>query len=181
MAKAIKHTDAWDEASTSATTGKLTGKVVDVGDIIMVFRTATDVVPDADDPVLDPVDPARIYYLRQSTGLGGYGSSKLYAAVRDATTTAADVNRVLLELYPAVASEFIGMHYIPQFTVLADGETPNVNDLESRDIAYIAAMRLAPLMGRASMLPSIALMISRRTQLGLERKIEALLHARQDK
>jgi hypothetical protein len=176
---AAKHTDAWDDGNMN--NGFTTSKLTTIEELLTVFETATDALPDDDDTVLDKTDLAHIQYLRSSSGYGGYGSLKLYSATRIATTTSADINTIRLDVWPTIASKFVGIHYVPQFTPLTAGDEPNVNDLESRDIALLAAMKIAPLVGRAELVPSIAVDVSRRTSLALERKISAMLEGKQDK
>jgi hypothetical protein len=161
--------------------GFTTSKVTTIQDIIAAFQTGTDAVPDDDDLVLDRVDYQRIQYLRQTSGHGGYSNLKLYSLTDVATTTTADINTIRIDVWPTVSSKLVGIHYTPQFTPLAATETPNVNDIESRDIALLAALKIVPLVGRSELAPSIAADISERTRQALDRKIKTMMSGDQDK
>lgn len=94
-----------------------------------------------------------------------------------------NANRLQVGLWPAVASIYVALEYIPQFTPIDSTTitTPAVNDLESRDIALLTALKIVPLVGRAELAPSIAMDISERTRAALDRKMAAMLHGAQDR
>jgi hypothetical protein len=96
------------------------------------------------------------------------------------TFTDPGTNRLKMALWPPVASRFVPIMYLSQFVPLVAAGTPDVNDLESRDIALLAAVRIAPLVGKAHLVPSIMADISDRTAKALERKLSALLEAKQN-
>jgi hypothetical protein len=81
-----------------------------------------------------------------------------------------------------VTAFYFPIEYVPQFTEIdsATVTTPDVNDLESRDIGLICAARIAPLVGRASLVPSILADVSSRTAAALDRKFRAMLDGKQD-
>jgi len=128
---------------------------------------------------LEPAELAEIEYLRNQSGLGTYAVPKLYAVSRFSTPTGADVNKLRIDIWPTVAGYGYPIHYRPQFTPL-DGTTyttPEVNDLESYDIGLIAAAIMAPLSGRAELVPSILGDVSETTAKALERKFKSMLEA----
>ena len=179
----------WATQPTSASTnGIFTSLVTDVGEVREVFASTTsgstgDV--DDGDTLLTPVDLSEVLFMRaNATHFGGYTKPKIYAITRNFTTTVADVNKVRMDIWPdIVASLYLPVHYVPQFTSIdaSTVTTPAVNDIESRDIALLAASRMAPLAGRAELVPSILADISQRTAAALERKLTALIHGKQDK
>lgn len=77
---------------------------------------------------------------------------------------------------------YLPTQYAAQFAPIdsATVTTPDVNDLESRDIALLAAARIAPLAGRAELVPSILADLSANTQAALARMIRAMLDAKHD-
>ncbi len=185
--KRVNSATAWATSPTSGTTGVSTSLLTDIGEIRDVFHSvtvgSTGDVTAGDDP-LEPVDLSEIQFMRANQTLfGSYLVPKLYAVTRNFTVTVADVNKVQLDVWPAVTGIYLPVHYIPQFTALdaATVTTPSVNDIESRDIALLAASRMAPLTGRAELVPGILADISQRTAAALERKLSSLMNARQDK
>lgn len=176
---------AWTPAPTVSASGKVTGVLTNVDEILHVWASTsgTSVGGEAGDLEMDHVELSEIQFYRQSQGQGTYPAPKLWAATRLRTTVDADVNKFRLDVYPGVVGFHFPIDYVPQFTPL-NGTTivvPDVNDLESRDIAYLAALAMAPLEGRAELAPTIAMKVSEKTRLGLERKASALLHGKQDK
>ncbi len=198
-AKRALHTTAWIEASDDGT-GIVTGKIQDIGEILRVWHAAlnTSLGRTNGDRELVKVDPSRVNYLRSEAGLaaasvgpatvgvvGKYAKPKIYCAYRkDAGgVAAADVNEFSLEVWPALAGAFYPIEYVPQFVPLTDAGTdcPNVTDIESYDMGLWAAATLAPLSGSADLVPSILASISESGQAALERKISAMLQAKQDR
>lgn len=182
--KSVASATAWTPAQTVDTTGKLTGILTDIDEIMHCWATATSgsTGGGSSDYELDRVELHRIEFLRRNQGLGTYAVPKLYAVTRLTTVTPADVNKVRLDFYPGVSGLYFPIAYVPQFTPIdsVTVTTPDVNDLESRDIALIAAMRFAPLLGRAELVPAIAMDVSEATQKALERKWSALMQGKQD-
>lgn len=183
--KRIAHGTAWTETKLDAT-GFLSGKITDISRITTVYRSVTVGSTGAvGDTPLDPVDSGHLAWLRGQVGMGTYSVPKVYSLRRLDTTTPADVNKLVLDYWPQspAVNTYLPIHYIPQFTILdsVTVTTPNVNDLESRDIALLAAARLAPLIGRAELVPSILADVSQRTAAALERKMKAMLSAEQDR
>ena len=181
------HATVWASDATLPATGILTSTLTTIGSFEHVFNSTVEAstgeaVTNADDPV-EPVEKDKIIFMQKHQSLyGSYTDPKMYAVERNFTTVVADVNKVRILVWPAVASRYIPVHYVPQFTDIdaSTVTTPSVNDLESADIYLLAAARMAPRAGRAEFVPDILADISMRTQLALARKLEALLHARQE-
>jgi len=135
------------------------------------------------DVPLDRVEFSKISALRAAAGLGSYLRTKVYSIRRLDSATPGDIPSIGLDVWPYVAADFFPVDYIPLFqTISAAGvTTPSVSDIESRDISLLAAARMAPLIGRAELVPSIIMDVSERTKKALDRKLSALLDARQDR
>lgn len=179
----------WATQPTSASTnGIFTSSLTTIAEIREVFASTSssstgDV--DAGDTLLNPVDLSEVLFMRaNATHFGGYAKPKIYAVTRNHTTTPGDVNKLRLDIWPDIVADiYLPVHYVPQFTDLdaSTVTTPAVNDIESRDIGLLAASRMAPLIGRAELVPSILADISERTRLGLARKLTAMLDAKADR
>jgi len=172
------------------TAGTLIESITDASNLIMTkpatdsTATARSFSPSSSTNELERAELSEIEWLRSNgSGLGGYAAPKIYAVSRQETATPAGVNKVVLDVYPGVAALYFPVHYIPQFTPIdsATVTTPDVNDLLSRDIALMAAARMAPLVGRAELVPSIVTDVSERTRHALERKEKALQSGDQDR
>lgn len=177
----------WTPAPTIATDGKLVGVLRDINEIMHVGATTVGVsavLGDASVFELDRVEKSRIVWLRSSSGVGTYAIPQMYAVtrVRASSDVAANVGRYDLDVWPGIVGYYFPMEYVKQFAPLAGSGTdvPDVNDIESRDIPLLAALSTAPLVGRAEFAPGIAADISQRTQQALERKMSALIQAKQD-
>lgn len=183
------HATVWVTDATLPASGFMTSTLTSIGEVIEVFASTTsgstgDIMTNSD-VTLDPVELEEILFMRQNqTAFGLYARPKIYSVTRNFTTTVADVNKIRIDVWPATTSpvQYIPAHYKPQFTDIdsATVTTPSVNDLESRDIALLTAARLAPLAGRAEFVPGILADVSQRTQAALARKLEAMLHPRQE-
>jgi hypothetical protein len=177
----------WTPSPTTGTDGRLVGVLRDIKEVLHVGATLTAAGLVGDPATIDlrPVDRSYIQWLRDNTTVGTYATPKMYAVtrIRASSDVAANVGRYDLDVWPGIASYFFPMEYVRQFSPLAGVGTdvPDVNDLESRDIPLLAAMRMAPLSGRAELVTSIAADISERTQKALERKFSALISAGQDR
>jgi hypothetical protein len=137
---------------------------------------------------LDKVELSQIHWLRThssaTVGVGTYATPKVYATYYSASaiTTGPGTNVIIAEVWPGTAGYYFPMHYAPQFLPMdATITSPDVNDLESRDIAHIAALALCQNLGRAEFAPGIAAKISDKTQQALARKLSAMMDAKQDK
>lgn len=129
---------------------------------------------------LKKVELSRIHWRRTNSGMGTYAIPKEYAAVRQASPGTTDVNKLVLEYWPGTTAYYFPIHYVPQFVPMdATITTPDVNDLEARDIAHLAALNLAPLIGRAKLASGISLKLSEGTLAALERKLKAELDGKQ--
>ena len=179
--KSVQSSTAWTTAQSA--TGIVAGILTDIADVQALFWKSSDAVAVATDVVMRRVELERILWLRGAQGHGTYNDKpKLYALSPMATDTAADVNKLQLDYFPAVTGFYFPIRYVRQFNPLSaiDTSVPDVNDLESRDIALLAAARIAPLIGRAELVPSILADVSARTAAALERKMMALQSGRQD-
>ncbi len=173
---------AWTTAQSA--TGVVAGILTDVADVIRVWASTTSgsVGQSSGDVELDRVELSVIHGMRSNSGMPTYLVPKLYAVHRKATVTPASVNLLQLDYWPNVTGFYLPTQYAKQFAPI-DSVTvtvPDVNDIESRDIPLLAAARIAPLGGRAELVPSILADLSSNTQAALERKIRALLDAKQD-
>lgn len=186
---AATHATLWTPSPAVSGTATLAGALTSVGEIVQLWvgSTVGSTGASSGDTLLEPTDISEIQWLRSnasSTVLGVYAESKKYAVTRASTTTPANVNKLTVELWPASAgTRYYPAHYIPQFTEIdsATVTTPDVNDIQSRDIAYLAAINLAPRISAENLIPGLRAKLSESTRLMLERKQSALLHARQDK
>jgi len=123
---------------------------------------------------------SEIQWLR-SNSVGTYLTPKQFALVSHASPGGTDVNKLILEYWPGTTGYYFPIHYTPQFVPLDSTiTTPDANDLESRDIGHLAAFNLATLNGRSELATACAFKLSENTRLGLDRKIAAMLHSKQD-
>lgn len=182
--KKVASATAWTSAQTA--TGVVQGLLTDINRIESLFAstTAGSVGETAGDRELERAELSYLQYLRQSYGVGSvdYSVPKLYAVTRIQTVTPADVGKHQLDYWPGSTGFYFPVHYLPQFALLSDAvTTPDVNDLESRDIGWIAAAKLAPGVGRAELAPGILMNVSDLTAKALDRKLTALLSGSQDR
>lgn len=179
----VVSTAAWTSTPSVGTNASFLGVLFDIEEILHVWALLTDTTGGAaGDIELDRVDLSRIVQLRRSN-VGTYTTPKVYAVAKQKAANDAQVHRYRLETFPHIAAYYFPIKYIQQFTPLNGTTivTPDVNDIESRDIALWTAAKMAPLAGRAEFLESIIMDISERTRGLLERKISALLEATQDR
>lgn len=180
--KTVASATAWTTAQSA--TGVVAGILTDIADVIRVWASTTSgsVGQSTGDVELDRVELSYIHHLRQSSGYPTYLVPKCYAVSRKATTTAADVNKLQLDYWPSVTGFYLPTQYAAQFTPIdsVTVTTPDVNDLESRDIALLAAMRIAPLVGRHELVPAITADLSSVGQQIAARRERAMVDAKQD-
>src|SRR3990172_3583186 len=170
-AKRATHANAWNEASDDGT-GFLTGKLTEIGEILRVWSsgTAGSVGRTNGDIELVKADPPPINYLPSWGGLavgsatpigqvGEYATPKVYCAYRhDSAAVAANANKFDMEAWPALTGRYYPIEYVLQFVPLAaDADVPNLTDVGSRDVALLAAARIAPLVDRGDLVQSILL------------------------
>lgn len=157
--------------------GTFTSVLTDIDDVREVFYSITpgsvgDVV--AGDTVLEPTTYSTIMRIRENQGMfGSYARPMLYAIGPGFSTVPADANKLQLDVWPGKIGANFPTHYVPQFTLLdyVTVTVPSVNDLASRDIGLLAAVRMGPLSGRAELVPGIMADVSQRTQEGIARKL----------
>jgi hypothetical protein len=176
--KRVASATAWSVAQSADTTGKLTGILTDIKEVLRLFSSSVSgSTGAAGDVEMDRAELSKIEWLRtHGAGLGTYTTPKLFAVTRLATATPGDINKVTIDYWPGVSGLYFPLHYVPQFTLLdgASVTTPDLTDLGSRDAAYLAAAEMAPLNGRAELVPSIMTNVSEHTRLAVERKRAAL-------
>lgn len=181
--KTVASATAWTSAQTA--TGVVTGILTDINEILSVWASTTSgsVGVSSGDNLLDKAELPFIQWLRKSFLTGTYDRPKCYAVTRLATTTPASVGLHRLDYWPSVTGYYLATEYVPQFTPIDSSTvtTPDLNDLESRDLALLAAMDAAPLIGRAELVPGIAASITSKNGLIALRKRQALLAGDQDK
>lgn len=183
------HATLWTPSPATSGTQTLAGAIASIGEIVHLWvgTTSGSTGASSGDTLLERRELSEIQWLRanaSSTVLGTYAESKLYAVSKASTTTPANVNKLTIELWPASAgTRYYPAHYIPQFTDIdaSTVTTPDVNDIQSRDIAYLAAISLAPRLGRAALVPGIASKLSESTRAMLDRKVSSMVDARQDR
>ena len=175
----------WTPDVTADTTGKLSGDLQTISEILNLWTTTTagSTGGGSGDILLDRVDLSQIEWLRaNATGLGTYTESQVYAVSMIASSNAAaSSNKWLLDVWPGVTARYYPAHYRPQFTALAAAtDVPDLPDLAQLDVAFLAAWDWAPLVGRTDLVESIARQVSEKSQALLVRRSEAMVDARQD-
>ena len=184
------HATLWTPSPAVTGTQTLAGALTSIGEIVHLWvgTTVGSTGASSGDTELERVELSQIQWLRTNSsstvGLGTYAESKLYAVSKAATTTPGNVNKFTVEVWPASAgTRYYPAHYIPQFTAIdsATVTTPDLNDLQSRDIAPLAAWFLAPRIDRNDLVPMYAMKLSESTRKALERKMSSMVDARQDK
>jgi len=158
----------------------------EIAEFLHVWATTTSASTGggAGDIELSPVDYAEILALRSSgSGLGTYGTPKVYSVIRRVQAADTDTNRYDLYWWPSVAGYYFPAQAVRQFDPFDGGASdfPDVDDQWSRTLALLLAFKLAPLAGRAELVPAIAAAIDPRHKSALERRNRAQLSARQDR
>jgi hypothetical protein len=181
--KTVASATAWTTAQTA--TGQVAGVLTDIADVLHVWASTVSgsVGISSGDVEIERAELSEVLYLRgNSSGMPTYLVPKKYAVSRLSTTTVADVNKLQLDYWPGVTGFYLPTAYARQFAPIdaATVTTPDVNDLESRDIALLAAAQIAPIAGRAEFVPAILADLSNNTQLTQARRIRAMLDALQD-
>lgn len=176
----------WTPDVTADTTGKLTGDLQTIKEIVHLWTTTTSgsTGGGSGDTELDRVELAEIEWLRtHSTGLGTYTESQVYAlSMVTSSNSASASNKWLLDVWPGISGRYYPAHYIPQFTSLtAATDVPDLPDLGQRDIYLLAALNAADLIDRGHFKPQIEANLSEKVRLLLARKAEALVHGGQDR
>lgn len=176
----------WTPDVTADTTGKLTGDLQTIKEILHVWTTSTSgsTGGGSGDIKLTPTTVAEIERLRSdSTGLGTYTESQVYAVTMIASSNSATAtNKWLLDVWPGVSGRYYPAHYTPQFVALtAATDVPDLPDLAQRDVAHLAALNACDLIGRPEFKDAIQRNLSEKTQLLLARKAESQVDAQSDK
>lgn len=180
--KVAKGSTLWVTQPDSS--GALTGKTTDINEITHLWAlTADNFGGAAGDVELEKVDSSELFWRRAHSGVGTYTVPKIYAVSRLATATDADVNKVQVDIYPAAAGRYYPAEYVPQFTPLDNATitVPDLNDTESRDVAFVAALWMAPAVGRAELVPGISARVSERTAKIIARRTSAQVAGKQDR
>lgn len=184
------HATLWTPSPAVLGTQTLTGALASIGEIAHLWVGTTSGstgVGSSTETELDRVDLSLIEAMRtqssSTVGLGTYAEPKLYAVVRTATTTPASVNKLTVEVWPPCGgTRYFPAHYIPQFTDIdsATVTTPDLNDIQSNDLAPLASILLAQRIGRGDLVPGFVLELSESTQQALNRKMSSMVDARAD-
>lgn len=133
---------------------------------------------------LDEVGLDEIKFRRaNSAGFPTYLAPKLYAKVRsDSNAVDANANLLRVELWPVVTGYYLPMEYMPQWKEIdsATVTTPALNDVEARFAGLWCAYGLAPLVGRADLVPGIAAKMQLRDKVMADRLLSSKVSAKQD-
>ncbi len=186
----INHADAWATATIDST-GSLVSDVTDIEEVLFawVSTTQASIGTTAGDLLLDRVERDEIMWHRNRSLGGTYLVPKLFSIEQISAATGGThdttVNRVRLDMYPAVATVnlYLPIRYRATFTPLTNGANdtvPELTDLGARDAALLWAAACAPRAGRAELVPGIMSRVSDRTTQVLERKQRALQSADQE-
>jgi hypothetical protein len=184
--KLVAASNIWSGGGTASLAAQraLLPSIQTIDQIIQVWASTvvTSDGAESGDVPLDRVDYATINRLHASSGLGTYATPKVYAIIRGVATDTT-TNLPTLYWWPSKAGFYFPASYVELFDPFDGGASdyPNVNDIESRDIALLAAARMAPLVGASEFVPAIMMDVSERTRAALDRKLQALMDARQDK
>lgn len=186
---AATHATLWNE-TVAAGTQTLTGKLASIEEILHLWFSGTSGSTGytAGDFELQVAELSLIHWLRSNggsgVGVGLYSKPQYYAVTKAATVTPANVNKFTIEYWPpSTGVGFFPAHYIPQFSAIdaATVTTPDLNDIQSRDVAYLCAFNLAERFGRAEFKPGIMAKLSEATRLMLDRKLSSMVDAKQDR
>ena len=155
--KKVTSATAWTSAQSA--TGVVTGILTDIDEILHVFGSTTSGSTgfSTGDVELNRADYSEIMGLRQTVGYGSYTYPKLYSVMRLATVTPASVGLLQLDYWPSVTGYYLPTHYVPMLTPLDASvvTTPDLTDTGSEALALLAARQIAPLVGRAELVPAI--------------------------
>lgn len=178
--KKSTHATLWTPSPAVAGTLALAGQVSNFKELLRVYLSGTvgSVGQTAGDVELDRMEMAELMYRRRTSDL--YGNTVAYAVERLEPDAAADIGKITIQLWPAAsATQYFPAHYVRNRTTLVNAsDVPDVTEGESRDIALMAAMKLAPLVGRQELVPGIIADITQKTRSALDSKFRALLEPR---
>lgn len=168
---------AWTTANLA--TGVVAGLLTDIKEIINVFASTTSGSTgfSSGDRSLHPVEYERVQYMRaHGGGHGTYSTIQEFSVSRLSTSTPASVGLLQLDYWPSVTGFYLPVHYIRQFVPLdgATVTTPDVSDVGSRDIFLLAALDIAPRIGRQRFIPTLQSMLSKGMTAMLARKKRAM-------
>lgn len=151
--KKVASGTAWSSATTT-TSGVMTGILDSIEEILQAWWTASAGSTggtEGTDFVIRETEKAEINFWRgRNAGSGSYGTIQMYSVDRLQTATDADKNKMVLDFWPAIASVYIPIHYVPQFVPFSaiDSTIPELDDAQARCVSLISAIRLAPLEAR---------------------------------
>jgi len=190
--KADTHANIWATAAASGVI-TLTSTLTSIGEIIHLWVNDTLGATGPDTGTFFELQKApggvdEIQWCRanlSSTQGGVYSRPMMYAISKPSTTSPTSVNKLTAEIWPAATAtyKYFPAHYIPQFTVLdsVTVTTPDVNDIQSYDIPYLAAIDLAPRIDAQHLIPGLRAKLSDTTRAALARRESSLDAARQDR
>lgn len=178
--KQSTHATLWTPSPATVGIFTLTGVVANFREMLRVFRSTTvgSIGLTLGDVELDRMEVSEIMFRRNSADL--YDDTAGYAVEKWEPSAAADVGKINLHLWPpAKTTQYYPAHYVRDRTTISGAtDKPDVTEGESRDIAYMAAIQLAPAVGRAELVPSLIAEVSAKTRNALDAKFRALLEPR---
>jgi hypothetical protein len=168
---------AWTTAESA--TGVVTGVLTDVKEVVAVIASSTSGSTgfSSGDRILSRVEYNEILYMRgHGGGHGTYTTIQKYSLSRLNTSTPASVGFMQLDYWPSVTGFYLPTHYIRQFVPIdsVTVTTPDCSDIGSRDIVWLAAIDLAPRIGRQRFIPTLQANLSKGMVALLTRKKRAL-------
>lgn len=178
--KQSTHATLWTPSPAVAGTITLVGQVANFKEMLRVFLSSTvgSTGFTTGDIELERMEVSELMFRRNTTAL--YGDTVAYAIEKWEPSAAADVGKINLHLWPpALGTQYYPAHYVRNYTTISGAtDVPDVTEGESRDIALMAAMKLAPLLGRSELVPGLIADISQKTRSALDSKFRALLEPR---
>jgi hypothetical protein len=155
------------------------GILTDIKEIIALFASTTSGSTgfSSGDRVIHPVEYDEIQYMRaHGGGHGTYTTIQKYSISRLSTSTPASVGLLQLDYWPSVTGFYLPTHYIRQFVPIdsVTVTTPDCSDIGSRDIVWLAAIDLAPRIGRQRFIPTLQAYLSKGMVAMLTRKKRAM-------
>lgn len=179
----VASASAWTSAQTA--TGVVTGILTNIREIITLWASTTSGSTgfSTGDTVVKQVEYPEIQYMRNhQEGLGSYARPQKFSVIRLTTSTPGNVGLRQLDYWPSVTGFYLPMSYIREFVPIdsVTVTTPDCSDVGSRDIGWLAAIDLAPRLGRQRFIPTLQSYLSKGMVALLERKKEALQSGKQD-
>lgn len=161
------HATLWTPSPPVAGNFIFAGAVANIKEVLRIFRSTTvgSVGSTAADFELDRMELSEMNFRRRSADI--YPDPIAYALERSEPAAAADVGKLTLHIYPDIGSTvyYLPAHYVKTKTDLsADADVPDLTELLARDVALLAAVRLAPRVGRPELVGDLEKQFSERTR-----------------